>query len=495
MVEATGGGCAWLDVDHDGQWDLYLVQGGIPDELPNIDSPSDRVWRQIAGKFADVTATTDVNEIHYGQGVAASDFDNDGFDDIFVTNLGTNTLFQNLGDGTFQRLEQWGGHANRLWSSSAAWGDIDLDGDLDLYVCNYVNFDPFDPQVCTNTAGEQIQCGPSQVAPVADELYLNNGAGGFESVADTLGVKGPENRALGVVIADFVGDLVPEIYVANDATANFLFSRDMNGRYQDVAPRLGCAVDANGLAQASMGIAPGDFNGDGLLDLYVTHFEGEWNTLYQNLGEFGFRDATADVRAIQPTLPWVGFGTVMEDFDQNGFNDIFVVNGHIDDLGRKRVLQMPPQLFSFDGRALVEVSSEAGDYFTSRGVGRGCSQADFDNDGDWDIAVIHHNRAAKILVNESRRGHWLAVEMTGTVSNRPGIGAKVIVRQGTVTITQQLYGGGSYCSSRQPRLIFGLGKSAESCDIEIRWPTGGVQRLSNVAVDGNIVITEGRDYD
>lgn len=242
-----------------------------------------------------------------------------------------------------------------------------------------------------------------------------------------------------------------------------------------------------------MGIAPGDYNGDGLLEMYLTHFEGEWNTLYQNLGEFGFRDVTAQVQAVQPTLPWVGFGTVMEDFDQNGLMDIFVVNGHIDDLGRKRVLEMPPQLFSFDGQAFQDVSAEAGDYFRTGRVGRGCSQADFDNDGDFDIAVIHHNRAAELLVNESRRGHWLAVSMAGTNSNRRGIGAKVTVRQSESTITQQLCGGGSYCSSRQPRLIFGLGESAAPCHVEVRWPNGSIQHMKDVAIDDSIVIIEARD--
>lgn len=490
MVEATGGGCAWLDFDCDGACDLYLVQGGVPDAKPPGSEFTDRMWRCREGRFSDVTSSVGLNENRYGQGVSAGDFDNDGFEDIFVTNIGGNQLFRNQGDGTLELVDHWGGEDSHLWSTSSAWGDIDSDGDLDLYVCNYVDFDPYDPQICLNEARETIQCGPNQVDPVPDEMYLNDGAGAFHSSADTLGLSGPGNRALGVVIADFVGDRIPEIYVANDATANFLFQRGADGVYLDVASRLGCALDSNGSAQASMGVAPGDFNRDGLLDLYLTHFEGEWNTLYQNLGEFGFRDVTADVQAVQPTLPWVGFGTVMEDFDQNGNDDIFVANGHIDDLGRTRVLEMPPQLMSFDGRVLRDVSAASGEYFATRKIGRGCSQADFDNDGDCDLAVIHHNRPAEVLVNESHRGHWISIDLRGTISNRRGIGSTVIVRQGKATLTQQLYGGGSYCSSRQPRLVFGLGESREPCEIEILWPGGARRSLTNVSVDQNIVIKE-----
>ena len=490
MVEATGGGCGWLDFDRDGTWDLYFVQGGYPDELPSATAPNDHLWRQVCGRFGDVTKDARITETRYGQGVSVGDFDNDGFDDIFVTNVGRNSLLHNQGDGTFEAVDKWGGGDSQLWSSSSAWGDLDLDGDLDLYVCNYCDFDPFHPQICKNELGEVIQCAPNQVRPVADELYLNEGNGHFSPMASQMGISGPDNRALGVVIADFRGDEVPEIYVANDATANFMFERDASGKYVDTASRIGCALDANGFGQASMGIAAGDYNRDGLLDIYVTHFEGEWNTFYQNLGEFGFRDATADMNAVQPTLPWVGFGVIMEDFDQNGFEDVFVSNGHIDDRGRKNVLEMPPLLLSFDGSVWHDTSASAGPYFQARYVGRGCSQADFDDDGDFDIAVVHQNKPAAILVNESQRGHWLSLELIGKTSNRHGIGALVEVLQGVSKITQQLVGGGSYCSSRQPKLIFGLGESAGPCSVNVRWPNGTRQSLRDLPVDQHLVIRE-----
>lgn len=490
MVEATGGGCAWLDMERDGDCDIYLVQGGVPNETPDDNSVRDRIWRLHFGQFTDVTESAGLKEAGYGQGVAAGDYDNDGFEDLFVTNVGSNRLLKNLGDGTWEVIQRWGGEDSRVWSTSAAWGDIDSDGDLDLYVCNYVDFDPFHPKICLNDAGIPSQCGPNQVDPVADELYVNYGHGQFQPSAAQLGVAGPDNRALGVVIADLVGDPVPEIYVANDATANFLFLRQPDGTYREEASQLGGAVNSNGVAQASMGVAPCDFNHDGQMDLYVTHFEGEWNTLYQNLGEFGFKDATADFHAVQSTLPWVGFGTVAEDFDLNGSDDIFIANGHIDDLGRKRVLEMPPQLLSFNGNTLEDIGAAAGKYFASRKVGRGCAQADFDDDGDFDLAVVHHSRPADVLVNTSQSGHWLAVELTGIRSSRRGTGSKVVVRQGKSVLTQQMYGGGSYCSSRQPKLIFGLGNLKDPCEIEVQWPTGVRQQLLDVSVDQSVVIRE-----
>ncbi len=490
MVEATGGGCAWLDFDRDGECDLYFVQGGIPDENPVAGADHDRIWRHSRDHFSDVTDVANVHEIGYGQGVCSGDFDNDGFDDLFVTNVGQNSLLRNLGDGTFEEVRNWGGDESRVWSSSAAWADVDQDGDLDLYVCNYCDFDPYHPQVCTNESGLQIQCAPNQVAPVADELFLNVGDGQFMSVAQQWQLSGSGNRALGVVVANFMGDSVPEIYVANDATANFLFRRDSPGKYEEIASATGCALDANGLGQASMGIATGDYNRDGLLDIYLTHFEGEWNTLYQNLGESGFRDVTADVQAVQMTIPGVGFGTIMQDFDQNGFDDLFIANGHIDDRGRKQVLEMPPQLLTYDGSVWRDVGLDAGEYFNSRYVGRGCSEADFDNDGDFDIAVVHQNRPAQILVNVSSRGHWLAIDLVGKTSNRRGIGSSVLVHQGAANFTQQLVAGGSYCSSRQPRLIFGLGESALPCRVEVQWSDGTRQTLTDVTVDQKLVIVE-----
>jgi len=483
MSEATGGGCGWLDFDRDGNWDLYCVQGGAVEPNGNSFQESDRLFRNVDGRFVDVTEEVCVDERRYSQGVSIGDFDNDGFDDVFVTNIGGNTLWRNQGDGTFRHwgfdLEPpWSG-----WSSSSAWADIDRDGDLDLYVCNYVNFDPLNPIDCRDAAGNRIQCQPNQVLPVPDHFFRNLGDGTFREEADRLGLRGDGNRALGVVVADLVGDEQPEIYVANDATANFLFVADAIGHFEDVALRQGCAVDANGRAQASMGISVGDFDRNGRLDLYLTHFEGEWNTLYGNFGDEGFRDVTGEVGGVDATLSRVGFGTAWQDFDQDGSDDLFVANGHIDDLGRSQVLAMSPQLFTISHERFHDVSENAGAYFRQVFVGRGCAEADFDGDGDFDLAVIHQNSAAELLENRSERGHWLAFDFVGRKSNRRGIGVRMTLRQSNTTLVQELYGGGSYCSSRQPRLIFGLGDDAAACDVEVRWPSGVIQVLSGISVD------------
>lgn len=492
MSEATGGGCGWLDFDRDGWWDLYLVQGGIADDS-NTPQPSDRLFHNVGGKFVDTSEVAQIDEPWYGQGVAVGDLNNDGFDDVFVTNIGGNTLWQNQGDGTFLTKNNWSKLPRAGWSTSAAWADVDLDGDLDLYVCNYCDFDPHHPSICRNQKGEQVQCQPNRVAPQPDHFYENLGDGRFRECAAERGLVGEGNRGLGVVVVDLLGDERPEIFVANDATANFLFVETSPGQYHDEAPRYGCAFDANGRAQANMGIAVGDYDRNSKLDLYITHFEGEWNTLYGNFGDTGFRDVTAETGGVDLTLPWVGFGVAWQDFDQDGHDDLFVANGHIDDLGRKRVLAMPAQLLTFDGHRWHDIGIAAGPYFAEAYVGRGAAEADFDGDGDFDLLVVPQNSPIELLKNQSLRGHWLGCEFVGRRSNRRGIGVRVTLTQGKDRLLQELVGGGGYCTSRQPLLTFGLGDSSLPCDLEIRWPSGLRQSLIGVPVDQKLTIIEPTD--
>ncbi|MDA1041238.1 MAG: VCBS repeat-containing protein, partial [Planctomycetota bacterium] len=348
MVEAIGGGAGWLDYDRDGQWDLYLVQGGDPAAVDRGDQPTDQLFRNggSAG-FVDVSAAAVLIAQGYGQGVAIGDYDDDGFDDIYVTNVGRNALYRNLGDGTFLDVTTEAGVGDPRWSSSAAWADLDGDGDLDLYVCNYLDYDPLKPLDCRNAVGEPRICHPRDIDAVPDECFLNQGDGTFRASAVALGLHGPGNKALGVAVADFTGDGLPDIYVANDTEPNFLFRQRGDGTYDEVALALGCAVDRDGNAQASMGVAAGDYDADGVLDLYVTHFHDDSNTLYRGLGAAGFEDITALVGLHGPTLDRLGFGAVMADFDADSHMELLVANGHIENYPGNPLLTMRPQLFEW----------------------------------------------------------------------------------------------------------------------------------------------------
>ncbi len=492
MVEATGGGCGWLDYDSDGQPDLYLGQGGNPAAPASAEQPNDRLFRNLGnGRFEDVTSWTLIDERGYGQGVAVADFDNDGFDDIFVTNVGFNALFQNRGDGTFHPVDLITEAVPPAWSTGAAWGDLDRDGDLDLYVCHYCIYDPMHPKPCFRTSGEPGTCHPKDVEPAPDECYLNQGDGTFRSVATERGLYGPGNRALGIAIADFDNDDWPDIYVANDTTKNFLFVNQRNAYFEERGEFLGCAVNVNGSPQASMGVAVGDYDRNGYLDLYVTHFHNEWNTLYQNLGPNGFHDVTAQAMLAVPTMEKLGFGTVMIDFDQNGYPELLVANGHIDDVTSKGIeFEMAPQLFAYNGRVWDDVTAAGGDFFQRKMIGRGVATCDFDGDGDLDVAVVLQNSKMALLRNDSQRGHWLKLRFQGINSNRHGIGTRVTLRSGKTTWMQELAGGTSYCSSHEPVLIFGLGDAADACSLEVRWPNGLVQSIANVTVDQDLVLRE-----
>ena len=484
MVETTGGGAGWLDFDRDGLWDLFLNQGGDPNQPANAAQPRDVLFRNLGAEgFEQITSHTYIQGFGYSQGVAIGDYNEDGFDDIYVTNVGHNSLWLNMGDGTFQQVAELAGVDDERWSSSAAWADLDQDGDLDLYVCNYLKYDPFHPADCRSKNGEKRICHPKDFDAWPDECFINQGDGTFLAESQQRGLYGPGNKGLGVAIADFNNDGLPDIYVANDTTANFLFINQGNGQFAERAYLLGCAVDRNGRFQASMGLAVSDIDNNGFLDVYSTHFYEESNTLYLNLGEPGFQDGTAKAGLHQLTLPFLGFGVVMADLDQDGFPDIFVTNGHIENFPNNPLHKMRNQLLSYDGRRWQETSRSAGKFFDLKMVGRGVAAADYDGDGDWDLAIVPQNEPMPLLKNESQRGHWLKFEFRGRESNRRGIGCRAIVRWDGGEQMQQLCGGTSYASSHQPILIFGLGDWSGLCDVEVVWPDGQVQTLEGITVD------------
>ena len=493
MVETMGGGVGALDYDLDGNCDLFFCQGGDPTAGASDSQPPVALFRNAPlANWTDVAQAANLSQYGYGQGVAIGDYNADGFEDVYLTSVGRNTLLENMGDGTFRDVTDRTNTGGSRWSSSAAMADLSGDGLLDLYVCNYVMYDPNNPRICRNSKGEYRICHPAEVRPWPDDCFINLGNGQFREESQQRGLFGDGGKGLGVAVADFDVDHDPDVYVANDTTANFLFLNDGQGRYQERALLRGCAVNNEGLFQASMGLAVGDYDRNGFLDIYSTHYYEESNTLYRNLGPVGFQDMTGRLGLHSPTLQSLGFGTVMHDFDQNGWHDLFVTNGHVENYAGNPLREMRPQLFRYDGSRWHERGVSAGPFFHEEYVGRGVAtiDIDIDNDGDLDLAVVHQDEPAALLRNDSQRGNWLKLTFVGHRSPRQGIGCRVTVAAGEIQYVQELIGGGSYASTHQSTLVFGLGSHPEPCRIEVRWPSGEVQVLEEIDVNQSLVVEE-----
>ncbi len=422
--------------------------------------------------------------------MAVGDYDDDGFDDVYVTNLGRNTLFHNQGDGTFLDVTDAAGVGDTRWSASAAWADLDLDGDLDLYVTNYCVYDPQDPALCKNEHGKPRICHPREIPAWPDEVYFNQGDGAFKAETAARGFQESGGRGLGVAVADLTGDGLPDVFVTNDTTENYLFVNQGAGRFQESAVALGAAIDANGNTMANMGVGLFDLDYDGHLDLYITHFQGESDTFYRSLGPDGFLDDSMITGLVPLTRDHLSFGTVAADFNQDGLADVLNASGHIENAPDWPFYRMKPQLFVFDGRRFRDMSREAGPYFQNKYVGRAVAACDYDDDGDLDLAVAHENDPAALLRNESERGHWLKFRFRGEQSNRRGINARVTVEAGPTTHVQELAAGTSYAATHQPVLVFGLGAWPGPCTVTVRWPSGRTQVLKQVPVDRRMVLDE-----
>ena len=494
LPETLGAGGAFLDYDNDDNLDLYLVNSAAPSALFRNNGD---------GTFTDVTASAKVtNQESYGHGVACGDYDKDGYVDIYVTNFGANRLYHNDGDGTFTDVTTQAGVGDTRWSSSATFFDYDSDGYLDLYVVNYVNYrlDGSAPICLENPtfgATEKVRgyCHPKHFQGAPDRLYRNNGDGTFTDATETANIRDPGGmflgKGLGVVAADFDADGNPDIYVANDDTPNYLFYNKGDGTFAEIAILTGCAYSVDGVAQAGMGVDAGDYNGDGFLDIFVTNFSYETNTLYRNNGDGTFTDVSYKARLGEESYLFLGFGTGFFDPDNDGYLDIFVANGHIfpnverttDVLSYKQ----PNQLFRNHGDStFVDVRLEG-----QHAVSRGTLFGDYDNDGDTDLLITQLNDKVTLLRNENHTSNnYLRLKLIGTRSNRDGIGARVTLTVGTESETREIHRGYSYLSSNDPRLTFGLGERIIVDKLQIRWQSGIVQTLENLAVNQELVVIE-----
>jgi enediyne biosynthesis protein E4 len=501
IVETMGSGCAFLDYDGDGWLDVFLVQSGEEFHNPHQQSHS-RLFRNTGdGRFEDVTEQAHLLLDGYGMGCCAGDYNNDGDTDLYVTNYGrSNVLLRNNGDGTFTDVTRQAGvgGAGELWSTSCAFADVNSDGWLDLYVVNYVRYDPRLPYCSFGRL--QGGCPPNVYTPQRNLLFINNADGTFTERAKEAGVDNPGGAGLGVVCADFDDDGRADLFVANDKTPNALFHNLGGGHFTDSALTAGVGYSENGTVQAGMGTDAGDVDGDGRLDLVVTNFQYEPNSLFHNLGANHFTDAAFASGLGVPSLLKLGFGVAFLDYDLDGDEDLYVGNGHVFD----NVQEIDPaaryaqqdQLFENVKRGrFVEVSGSAGAAFEAATVTRGVAIGDFDNNGTPDVLCNDSDGPVRLLKNEPRhRRHWLGLSLRGTVSNRSAIGARVEVRTPYRLQVKEVRSGSSYLSQSDPRLLFGLGGISDpaSVKVKIRWPSAHRQTLTLRGVDRFVPVTEPR---
>jgi enediyne biosynthesis protein E4 len=515
MPEIMGAGVALFDYDNDGDLDVYLVQGTTFDPAqdrrrtkfppPPGWKPGNRLFRNLlseTGKlqFVDVTEKAGVGHIGYGMGVAVGDYDNDGYQDLYVTNFGRNVLYHNNGNGTFTDVTTLAGVDDPRWSTSAAWVDFDGDGRLDLFVANYLDFNIKGNKKCYASTGERDYCTPKVYQAVPARLFRNRGDGTFEDVTEAAGIGAAVGPGLGVVCADFNGDGWPDIYVANDGAAAHLWINQRNGTFKETSLLSGAAYSADGLPQAGMGVTAGDFDGDGDEDIFKTNLIHEGANLYVNDGRGNFYDASAESGLLLPTFPYTGFGTEWFDYDNDGRLDLFVANGAVNRIeslrGSPYPFNQPNQLFhnEGEGKKFREMTEVAGPAFAISEVSRGAAFGDIDNDGAVDIVVTNNNGPVRLLLNESRslnRYHWLLARLEAVHGNRFGIGATVELRQRERRLVRRAHTDSSYLSASDVRVHFGLGEDAEIEELVVHWPDGTREAWDKIPADRIITIRQG----
>jgi hypothetical protein len=504
LLEAMGSGVAVFDYDNDGRLDIFFANGARidnPTAVNGVPQKTDakyfnRLYHQKSdGTFEDVTEKAGLAGIGYSTGVAVGDYDNDGFEDLFVAGFGRSTLYHNNGDGTFTDVTAASGVAGSGWATSAAWVDYDNDGRLDLVVTRYMDWTFQDIYCGEREAGYRAYCHPDLFKPATTLLYRNDGNGKFTEISQKAGLA-KAGKGLGVAVADYDRDGWMDIYIANDSVPEFLFHNKGDGTFEEVGVVSGAALDGNGATFAGMGVDFADYDNDGWPDIVVTDLANQRYALYHNAkdGTFDYATSGAGLGAI--TLLHSGWGVRFLDYDNDGWKDLFVAQSHVMDTieisePHLRYREPPMLLWNSKGQRFVDVSARSGDIFSEKWAGRGLATGDIDNDGREDVVVSSNNGPAWVLMNRTEtQNHWITLKLVGVKTNRDGIGARVKISTATGDQYATVTTGGSYQSSSDKRVHFGLGSAAAVARIEISWPSGIHQTLRDVKADQFLTVTE-----
>jgi len=504
LLETTGCGVAFLDYNNDGLLDIFQVNGSVLEGFPKGQEPTNHLYRNRGkGAFEDVTQQANLAHSGWGQGVCIGDYDNDGYVDLFISYWGQDQLYRNRGDGTFENVTQKAGilQGRKRWGTGCAFVDFDRDGYLDLFVANYIDFDlelaPDSKSGICHYKGTNVACGPAGLQGGKNILYRNRHDGTFEDVSEKSGIVNASGTyGLGVSTLDFDNDGWIDVYVANDSSPSVLYRNNRNGTFTDIGVRAGCSYSQDGKTQAGMGVAIGDYDRNGFMDIFKTNFAGDTSTLYSNMGTGLCEDMTFSA-GLGVNTRWLGWGAGFMDLDNDGWLDLFLANGHVypevSQLQTEAGYQQRKVVYrNLKGRRFEDISDQLGQPITTPKASRGCAFGDFDNNGSTDIVInnVHDTSDLFRLVN-SHQNHWVTIQLTGVQSNRSAIGARVrCVAQGA-TQADEVRGGGSYLSQNDLRVHFGLGQASSIERLEVRWPNGLEEEWTGLQVDRILALKEG----
>ena len=496
LPETVGAGCAFFDYDNDGWMDIYFVNSGPSDFFTPATPLKNALYRNNRdGTFTDVTDKAGVAGGKFGMGVAAGDYDGDGNVDLYVTNYGPSILYRNNGNGTFTDVTEKAGVIAPGWSTCATWFDYDNDGKLDLFVSSFVFYDKSQNPLCTDeTLKRRYYCVPRLFKPQPSRLFQNKGDGTFQDVSSASGIAEHPGKSFGAVATDVNNDGLIDLFVANDTMPNFLFVNKGAGKFEEVGLSAGVAYGASGRPRSGMGVDAVDYDGDGWQDLFVANIDQEFFSLYHNDTELIFTDQPGEIAPATQLLS--GWGLRFFDYDNDGDPDLFLVNGHPDDMIESRVPRVrhkePLLMFENTGRIFKDVSATSGAVFGKMFSGRGMAVGDFDNDGDSDVLTSNNGEPPLLLRNQGgNKNNWLGLNLVANKSNSAAVGAVITWQSGTVKRTRLKTGGGSYLSSHDPREILGLGAATKIDWVEIRWPSGKVDRLTKLPLNTYVKVVEG----